>query len=1290
MSASRVDILNVSFLDWSGERKIAGGAERYVLELASIVRSIGFVPRLLQNASVPFSRSVEGIEVVGVPVGPAIDFAALSHGFGREIEGASLVIASQLELACALPPPVPVVGISHGIWWDDPQRRIHDPDPDRSLLFAALDRVACCACVDTNFINWVRATRGGLQDKLAYLPNFVALDRFAPQARSFEGALRVLFPRRLARERGLDDVLEAFERLLPRHRDLELWLCGDGGESEASRVRAFVARHAARVRWTALPAEAMPQAYGGSDVVIVPTLFGEGTSLSCLEAMASHHAVIATQVGGLPNLIIDGFNGLLVAPGAAAIEQAVEALLADRGLARRLAATALDVSRAFGHARWRARWLALLQHALSGRHGVPGFAVTLDTGTAATGAQEPASRPEWLSAALRDASMERDRLEQSLRMVVAERDAARRLREQAEQRLDAAKRDAEVTRRERDAMQGTAQLAQEQRDQLTAQVAWHRQEHAVFEASSRERMERLQRDTQAALARDAQALALARGEQAALVEEAERMREGATALRQQHAQDVAVLNGIVSARDEAIAWLRDELALAYDRFARHRHSLKLLGADLGYEVLRRHPRVMDAAKRVLPQRLRDRMKRPVVAGNRLATPPVVSAEPTAVPVPARGESPPVPPPVAAEAHRLAAPRDILPTHRGYDVVCFANIEWDQRYQRPQHMIGAFAADGHRVFYVVASRTPPPGELYHLESVAQNVTQVTLAVPAPQDFYGQALSAENGEAMARALGALACDCKLRATVVIVHLPYWTALALHLRKRLGWRVVYDCMDEWADFPAIGPELLALEERLVARAELVTVTAAQLEQKWKDRARRCLLVRNGVDFAFFSRECAPNDLLAGMQRPIVGYYGALAEWVDLELVAAVARAHPEWSFVLVGDVFVKDLAGLDALPNVTMTGRRPYAEMPKYLYHFDVCLIPFKLNDVTHAVDPVKFYEYISAGKPVVSVPLKEMEGYREYAYFAEGVEAFGAAIGEALAERDPAVWQRRVALARDNDWSQRYQRTREAIEAVHPLVSIVVVSYLNVELTRLCIESVLDTQTWPRIELIVVDNASTDGTRAYLRYLARERPEVRVILNDENRGFAAANNQGVAVTRGDYIVLLNNDTVVPRGWLEPMIAHLADPTIGLVGPVTNFVGNEARIPVDYASLDGMQAFADRHTQAHAGRVFDINVLAMFCVMIKRTVMERIGLLDERFGVGMFEDDDYSRRVQAAGLRTVCAEDAFVHHFGQAAFKKLIETGEYDRLWAANQRHYEEKWGKWTQHKLRSDVPEVSEGD
>jgi GT2 family glycosyltransferase len=255
---------------------------------------------------------------------------------------------------------------------------------------------------------------------------------------------------------------------------------------------------------------------------------------------------------------------------------------------------------------------------------------------------------------------------------------------------------------------------------------------------------------------------------------------------------------------------------------------------------------------------------------------------------------------------------------------------------------------------------------------------------------------------------------------------------------------------------------------------------------------------------------------------------------------------------------------------------------------------------------------------------------------------------------------------------------AIRAPSRWASIVIVTIDNLVYTRLCLESLLANTDYPDYEVVVVDNGSTDGTTDYLRCLARHYPHVRVVFNDNNRGFAPASNQGLALATGDVLVLLNNDTIVPRGWLTRLVRHLEDPAVGLVGPVTNRICNEAQIDVPYQTYGELMPFARDYQEAHNGECFDIRMLAMFCAAMRCDVYERIGPLDERYEVGMFEDDDYAMRIRAEGYRVVCAEDVFVHHFGQASLGKLMPTGEYGQLFHANRRRFEEKWGvTWEPH-------------
>lgn len=640
----------------------------------------------------------------------------------------------------------------------------------------------------------------------------------------------------------------------------------------------------------------------------------------------------------------------------------------------------------------------------------------------------------------------------------------------------------------------------------------------------------------------------------------------------------------------------------------------------------------------------------------------------------------MPVPVMTPEAQPMQPLPVLPAPRNADVIVFGVIDWHFRFQRPQQLSLGFAKRGHRVFYVSSELIPAENPGFSVSPIDghEGVYQVKMHLAGLPNIYGSPAPEAQRRQLLAGLAMLVQWTKAAEYLSIVHHPFWLPLARAVPRNA---LVYDCMDHHEGFGHCAPEMISAERALMSEADALVVTSGWLYDIARERNVNTAIVRNACEFGHFS--VRPARVFEDSQnRRVIGYYGAIAEWFDLDLLAQVAEAFPDCLILLVGADTCGAQQALKRYSNVKFVGEVPYKELPFYLYGFDICLLPFRVIDLTLATNPVKVYEYLCSGKPVVSVDLPELRQFGELVYTATDAADFVSKCRVALEQsEDAAQRESRIEFARQQTWEHRALELEESLaNSQRPLVSVVVVTYNNLDLTRKCLDSVERHTSNVRYEIVIVDNASQDGTPDFLREYASTRPFVRLQLNDDNLGFSAANNQGLAMSKGDYLVILNNDTVVTSGWAMGFIRHLRrDPTIGLIGPVTNNIGNEAKVPVVYQSLDDMPAQAANYTAAHLGEAFDIHTLAFFCVMIPRPVYERIGGLDEAFGLGFFEDDDYCRRVQEIGMKCVCAEDVFVHHNLSASFNKLGDERKR-KLMEKNRQIYEAKWGPWVPHEYR----------
>ena len=353
----------------------------------------------------------------------------------------------------------------------------------------------------------------------------------------------------------------------------------------------------------------------------------------------------------------------------------------------------------------------------------------------------------------------------------------------------------------------------------------------------------------------------------------------------------------------------------------------------------------------------------------------------------------------------------------YDVVIFPIIDWGFRFQRPQQLASQFALDGHRVFYL-RTTFHQEDSAAHAVGVAERTFEVQFPGPAHLNVYGDEINPRLLNDLIDAMDLFRRRNGIEEAVCIVQLPFWTPLAIAARQRWGWKIIYDCLDEHAGFTTNNARMLQHEETLVAESDLVVTTSRQLYDKLAPLSKRILSLPNATDFEHFSQP-GPLHPLSKLARPIIGYYGAISDWFDVGMVRTAAEARPDWQFALVGDTFGADVSSLKRLANVHLHGEQPYAAIPSYLHQFDVAIIPFLLTPLTDSTNPIKFYEYLSAGKPVVAVALRELEPYQDFFYPVRSPQEFITQIETALREDSPEKIRARMDFARQHTWLDRYK-------------------------------------------------------------------------------------------------------------------------------------------------------------------------------------------------------------------------------------------------------------------------------
>lgn len=382
---------------------------------------------------------------------------------------------------------------------------------------------------------------------------------------------------------------------------------------------------------------------------------------------------------------------------------------------------------------------------------------------------------------------------------------------------------------------------------------------------------------------------------------------------------------------------------------------------------------------------------------------------------------------------------------GENIICFAK-DWSEDPTSNNHVMKLLARDNEVLWLnSIATRTP---KLSSGSDMAKIRRKLRSFVDGPQRVNGTRLSVftplvlpfphSRAAVMLNRQILRGTTSWFRRSLNMGDFQLWSFIptAVEYFGHLGesFRVYY-CTDEWSQFSYVdGARVTAMERALCEKVDIVFTTSRTLLEAKRAWNPETHLASHGVDYAHFARALDEAttipDELAGVKHPVLGFFGLVQDWIDIDLVGWCAEQRPDWTFVMIGKVAV-DHSRWANTPNIKWLGRKPYEELPRYCKAFDVGLIPFRINELTRNVNPIKLREYLSAGLPVVSTHVPECAAYPEWCAIADSREQFLAACEAALDAGSPDARRRRSDLMRAESWEHKVAALGDHIARVKSL-------------------------------------------------------------------------------------------------------------------------------------------------------------------------------------------------------------------------------------------------------------------
>jgi glycosyltransferase involved in cell wall biosynthesis len=379
--------------------------------------------------------------------------------------------------------------------------------------------------------------------------------------------------------------------------------------------------------------------------------------------------------------------------------------------------------------------------------------------------------------------------------------------------------------------------------------------------------------------------------------------------------------------------------------------------------------------------------------------------------------------------------------KGEEIVCFGLADWDAPYRTNQHHILSRLSSMNRVLFIESLGLRRPvlqkKDIFRaakrIKDWMKGLRQITPSLyvysPLLLPYHGsKAIRWINHRSLLPSIKTTLKRIGFNAPILLTYSPNGASFVGRLGEKLS---VYYCVDELSSSPMIPTRAVKeMESELLAKVDIVFTSSIPLFQRKRKVNPNTFYISNGVDPLFLDKEKEVPEDLRRISPPIIGFIGAISDYkLDLSFILYIARSRPEWSIVMIGGTGEGekgiDLSIFKRVPNIHILGRRPQRALPSYLGGFDVCILPSKLNEYTRNMFPIKFFEYMSSGKPLVAIDLPSLKEYRDYFYPVKEKEEFIKAIEVALNE-DGSLARRRIALAKENTWERRVEEISGIIE------------------------------------------------------------------------------------------------------------------------------------------------------------------------------------------------------------------------------------------------------------------------